>query len=262
MNGFLRNIGYFLVSQKYGFKSLFAYRAQMVLWSIDSLFNILSAVIPIIAIYSVSSGISGWSYYQMLLLTGASTMMMGFIYLLISGWQIVQSMQKGAIDAYLMRPYGRFTIILSNFSDPSSFVIIVGGAVILLLAWAHLGLSVGALGLFAVIFALGVTAAVSFLAMLTILSYHLLRSAQFFYRITIMSSSVGNYPLSIFGILGRVLFSVVIPIGFAYYYPVNTLLGRLSPELVAAVALASVAITVVSYYLFYYLMRKYTSGGG
>ncbi len=257
-----KNISYFLTSQKYNFKSLFAYREQTILWSLDSIFTVLSAIIPVIAIYSVSSGINGWSYYQMLLLTGASTMMMGIVYMLISGWQVVQAMQVGSVDMYLMRPYGKLTIILSNFSDVSSITVLLGGALVLLLAWSQLGLGASALAEFALLFGLGIIALVSFLSMLTVLSYHLLRSAQFFYRIAMLSSSVGNYPLTIFGILGKVFFSLVIPIGFAYYYSVNTLLGRLDPVFVAGAVIASAAITVVSYKLFYYLMRKYTSGGG
>jgi ABC-2 type transport system permease protein len=260
--GFIDDLKYFFVTQKYTWKSFLAYRSQAALWLLDSIFSILGTVIPVTAIYYVSAGINGWSFYQMLLLAGASSIVIGFVYYFISGWNIVNAMQQGKVDVYLFRPYGRFTILLADFADVSTLGQILVGLLVFGVAAAALHLQFYNMLPFLVLFTFGTIAIVSFLLMVTMLSYHFLRSGMFFSRMVSLFSSVGNYPLSVFGIFGRILFTVLLPIGFAYYYPVQVLLGRVSGLSLVELALGSIVVTAVSYYSFYYLLKKYTSGGG
>jgi len=112
------------------------------------------------------------------------------------------------------------------------------------------------------IVAIGTYALMMFLLMLTVLSYHLFKSGMFMEGLIGTLSMVGGYPLSIFGTMIMLLFSVLLPIGMAVYYPAELIFGKISIVFSIATILFSIAIAFVSYKLFYVLMRNYTSGGG
>ena len=75
-------------------------------------------------------------------------------------------------------------------------------------------------------------------------------------------SVVGSYPLSVFGTIIMLLFSILVPIGIAVYYPAELIFGKINVVFSLAIILFSLAVAFVSYKLFYVLMRHYTSGGG
>ena len=112
------------------------------------------------------------------------------------------------------------------------------------------------------IVAIGTYALMMFLLMLTVLSYHLFKSGMFMEGLIGTLSVVGSYPLSVFGTILMLLFSVLVPIGIALYYPAELIFGKTNIAFSLAIILFSIAIVFVSYKLFYVLMCNYTSGGG
>lgn len=263
MTNFAENIRYFLVSQKYALKSLFAYRLQASLWMLNGVIQALGTLLPIFAIYQVSSGITGWSFYQIMLLSGATSLAVGTIFFLVQGWEIIQAMQKGGIDIYLLRPFGSFTIFMSNFSDASSgFSTIFSGAAIFTYAAIALHIGLPSVLVFIAMFCLGMIALMCFFIAITLVAYHLFRRGTFLFRMISILSASGNYPLNVFGRLGIIAFTVVFPIGLAYYYPASTLVGSYSPIFIIEFIIGCVAMVAVCYRSFYYLLRQYSSGGG
>lgn len=263
MNTVYRNIEYFFICQLYSLKTLFAYRFQGMVWLFYSLISVVNAFVAITVIYNISTGITGWNYYQLLLLAAATSMAMGVSAIFTSsGWEMIWHMRHGTIDPYLAKPYTTLAIMLSNFGDASQLSAIGGGLLMFAYAAFSLQISLASLLVFAAMFALGLGAFVMFIMMITIAAYHLFKSGQFMDQINNILMNAGRYPLKVYTPIGQLIFSVLLPIGVASYYPSTVILNEASPVGFVEVVIIAVVLFWVSHRLFYALMKRYTSGGG
>lgn len=243
-------------------KSFLAYRVQAGIWLIWSMFTTIISFLTISVIYDVSSGIAGWSYYQMLVLAATSAMMSAIVLYFISPWPVVRRMVNGSIDAYLARPYSRFVTILTVSLQSNNVSGVISGFALLMFALPHVQFTALSMAAYFGLFALGTVAVISFAMAITVLSYHLLKSANFASRIIGLAGPIGNYPLTVFGGFGQLLFSLLIPFGLAYYYPARALFGVLSIGAYAEMAGVAIFVIVASYAIFDRYIKRYTSGGG
>jgi len=233
-------------------------------WLLYSAIAVINSFIAITIIYNVSAGISGWSYYQMLLLAASTNIVMGVSAIFASngGWAIITKMRSGGIDPYLVRPYTTLAVMLSNFGDVEQLSAVAGGLIMFAYAALNLRISLASFLIFAVLFSLGLSVFVMFTMMITIVVYYIFKSGHFLFELNDIISNAGRYPLKVYPLLGQVVFSLLLPIGIASYYPSAAMLSEASPVGVAEVAIVSVLLFWISHRLFYSLMKKYTSGGG
>ena len=101
-----------------------------------------------------------------------------------------------------------------------------------------------------------------FILMVTVVSYILFKSGDFIDDMKNMLGGLGQYPLSVYGILGQLIFTILIPIGIAYYYPAEVLFGFVGIEGTIAELLLSIVIILVSRKIIYEVLNGYSSGGG
>jgi len=256
------SIRYYLITQEYSWKKFFAFRAQSLLWLFYNAFIGFLSVIAITVIYSVSSGFAGWNYYQMLILSSTLGMVLSSIWYNLNSWEISHSMRHGGLDSYMIRPYGLATVMLSMggaYTELGGFA--TNLAIFAYSAWI-LHLSILYIIIFFSVVAIGTYALLMFFLMFSVLSYHLIKSSRFINNLLATLGMVGNYPLSIFGNIIMLLFTLLIPIGIAVYYPAELLFGEINITLSLAIIAFSLTVAFISYKLFYFLMRYYTSGGG
>jgi len=257
------SIKYYLINQEYAWKSFFAYRTESLLWLFYSAFTGIFSFITITVIYNVSSGFPGWNYYQMLILSSTIVMVIDAIEYNVNSWDVIRSMRRGMLDMQMVRPYGLATIMISTQSRAKTLISgFATGLAIFAYAALKLHLSLAYIITFLGIVAIGTYAFMMFWLMLTVLSYHLFKSGMFMDGLINTLSVVGSYPLSVFGTIIMLLFSILVPIGIAVYYPAELVFGKINIVFSLAIILFSLAIAFVSYKLFYVLMRNYTSGGG
>jgi len=256
------SIRYYLINQLYLWRSFMAYRAQALLWLVYSTFSGIFSLITMTVIYSVSSGFAGWSYYQMLILSATMVMVINATTYSINGWQIVSAMRQGRLDMHMVRPYGLATVMLSAQGVKTDIAGFASGVAIFAYAAWELHLSIIYMLFFLGVATVGTYALLLFELMITVLSYHLFRSGTFINQLVGALTTVGSYPLSVFGPIIMLLFTVVVPIGIATYYPAEMIFGKINVTLSIAVVAFSLVVAAVSYKLFYLLMRYYTSGGG
>lgn len=261
-NRLVRDIRFYLLSQYYWWRGFLVYREQAVMWLVYSLINIAYSYITVAVIYTVSSGIAGWTYYQMLFLVSTATIVMNTLYYNVNiGW-LMDLLRRGGMDPYLIRPYGRISIFLSSQEGLGSGSAILGGFAVLLYAAFQIGFNpVGLLAYIVLLVAGGITL-VLFTLMLIMLFYHLLRSAQFVQKLVNFVQSASQYPLAVYGFAGQLVFTLVLPVGFAAYYPAEAFLSGISPIGFAEALLIAFAISAISYAGFNKLQVYYTSGGG
>ncbi len=259
----IQDLRYFFAVQKYKWKTFFAYRSQAVLWCIYSTLSVIFTYITINVIYNVSSGIPGWSYYQLLILGATGNIALGMVYYMIGQTSIIWMMRQGQIDNMLTKPYSKLAIFLSNFGDSDSLAGVISGIILFIYALSHTSITPVSFALYILLLLFGISAFLMFLLMLIILAYRLFKSGNFIWRLTGMLGTVSKYPLKIYGLVGQFTFSLLIPIGFAYLYPAQALFSQQPNYLLSSAAIVvCVCIVIISYFGFERFIRTYTSGAG
>ncbi len=261
-NSFMHSIAFFLWSEYYELKYFFIYRGQSAIWLIYSLFTSFYSLITLTIIYNVSSGIAGWSYFQILALSYTASIVLSVFYTVLNPWKIAEAMRTGRMDTFLIRPYGIMTLLLSGYGEITSLGGLAGSVAVFAFAMLHVGVAAIPFAAYLLIMVAGTIALTIFMIMLTILFYHLFKSADFVNRLVGVLSTAGSYPLNIFGPFLLLVFTVVLPIGIASYYPSEALFGKISLVPYLEVLALIFAVTILSYKGTKALMKYYASGGG
>ena len=256
-----RNIRVFLLMQWYAAKEVFAYRISTSFTMVAIAFGPLMNFVFITVIYSVSSGIGGWSYYQLLLLSGVASLISSMAWYFASPWTLVNLMKQGGLDIYLTRPYPPYLSILSLgsiYSASSAFTSIA----IISYALANSSISLIPAIEFFVAIAFGLAAFISFLLVLTMILYSLFKSARWTQNLMNVFSEFSTYPLTIYGVMGVFIFSLLVPIGIATYYPVAIIYGKTGT--LTFFAIVAFAIVLIAFFrmLFERYLKNYTSAIG
>jgi ABC-2 type transport system permease protein len=255
------SIRYLIVSQYYGVKSFFIYRLQALISISSAIVSIVTSVLTITVVYSVSTGIPGWDYYHLLFLSLLSGLTIAIISY-FNFYNIPKFLREGTYDAYFTKPVGMLSLMLSPLNVVSSPASVVSLAAVLLYVGSVIGLSLKYVVLFAVAYAAGTVSFLMFLTALSVLSYRLVKSGTFINRLTNLLGRVDQYPLPIYGVAMQSVFSLLIPVGIAVYYPAQVFMGSVDAVSYVALLAAALAVAVVSRSVLYRLMKGYTSGGG
>jgi ABC-type uncharacterized transport system permease subunit len=257
-----RNLQMYYSSQKVLWKDIATYRAQFIVWIFVFMLSTISSVITITIIYDVSSGVAGWSYYQMLVVSSLANMMIGLVLYNISPQRLARTMRNGQFDQRILKPYNPVVTMLSLYGTKTSIGSVISGALVFGYAAYMTGISVIGLFEMLMIFALGVVSLTMFLLMITLLSYVLFNSAGYMQWVANIASRAAQYPLTIYGLPGILLFTVGLPVGLAAFYPSALVFGKISPISIVLVIGIEAFTVAVYYYACKWLTKKYRSGGG
>ncbi len=258
-----RNVWFYLLSQGYTWKQFFAsYRAQAVSWTIVQGISTLAPLISLSVIYSVSSGLPGWTYFQLLVLASLAQITGGILWYMIGPRQLVSSMRGGGLDQMLLKPYNPILVIFARFGGASSIGTVMSGALLLAYALANAHAEIYALLAFIPLYIAGVSVFVMAVLTITLASYILIEDASYISWVLNIVQSASQYPVSIYGLLGATLLSVLVPISFATYFPAAVLFGKMSYAYVLPAALAAALAAVALYFASSRLLKRYKSGGG
>ncbi|MDE1846198.1 MAG: ABC-2 family transporter protein [Candidatus Micrarchaeota archaeon] len=257
-----RNLRLLYLVQIYAWKTQLAYRVQALVWLINFVAQALLTFVFISVMYSVSAGIPGWSYFEMLLLSSSTIMMMGLVNYFVDIYNIGQNLLAGDFDAQLARPVSAMTIMFSNFNGVTLVASFLTGLAIFAYAASHLGLTLGQLALFALFFGMGTFIVMLFLIVLVMSSYKLFRGGAWVNWVTNTLSGASKYPLSIYGTVGTLIFTFLVPMGFATYYPIEAVTGKLSTYAIVAVFVGMLIFIFALLRIFSHLFKSYSSGMG
>lgn len=260
--GVMRDAKMYIDSQKYQWLSFLTYRAQALVWLVVFALAAIEQLVVITVIYDVSSGINGWSYYQMLALGGLASMLIGVIIYNLSPHSLVRSMRSGQFDQRLVKPYDPVLFLLANSGTKSSLGQLLTGVAIFAYGSVMAHAAVLNAAIVVVVFVLGAVNLLMLMLVITLASYVLFRSAEYVQWATNVAGMAASYPLTLYGLGGVVLLTVGFPIGLASFYPAEILFGKIPMYWAAAVIAAELLAVFVYYKASAWLMTKYTSGGG
>ncbi|MDE1850661.1 MAG: ABC-2 family transporter protein [Candidatus Micrarchaeota archaeon] len=248
--------------QTYTWKVAMAYRVQYMFWFLNYALQVIMTLIFITIVYQVSNGIGGWSYPQMVLLSATTMIVIGIIkYFVDIGW-VGQNLINGNFDTVLTKPIPSYLTFFISTNSSGALGGVISGVV--LFAYAASQLSFGLLGIaeFAIMILLGSIVTLLFVMVMIMYSYSKFKGGGWINWMFNIIANITKYPLSIYGLGGSLIFTFVIPVGFANYYSVEALSGKLGQIEIAGLILVSLVMIFVLSRAVNSLFRNYSSGMG
>lgn len=251
----------FIIAQFYAMKSQFVYRTQAVLNAVNAIISILIMVAFIAIMYSVSQGIQGWSYYQVLLLVGLSQLSIIAVYF-ANPSRINIELKTGYFDTYLTKPQNPVLMLIARGEGGWFLLFAVTAVGVTAYAISNLAISLITIVPFVILFVGGLTAFLFFTLFVGVASYRAFTQAKSQTWLMGNIADFGQYPLKIYGNIGALLLTFVAPIAVVTFYPASVLLGKIGLIDFFAIFALEVALSLVFLKTSMRLLRGYTSASG
>lgn len=254
----------FVLQSRLRLSALAQYRADFLIGMTVSFSFASMAPLFQFLIYVSTRGFPGWRlddvlvFQAMLLLTtGLRDLLLGDI-----RRQIDHLAEKGEFDRLLLKPAPPLVLVLTAGFSPYSLGTTAVGAGLLAWTWERSGaaLTATAAGLFAVFLAAGILLALSVNTLycaLTVRWTHTSRLGETMDKVM----RFGDYPIEVFPGFVRAVFTTVLPLSVAAYWPASAVLGRVQP--VGLVAVLGAVLAFLAALLFWKRqLFRYASSGG
>lgn len=261
MRRYLSLYGAFLVQQ---FKVLMEYRVNFLIGVASTIFVQGAGLLAVWVVLSQIPSLNGWTFNQVLLIYGFITLAKSISHMFADNlWTLGRAyIQPGGFDRFLVRPIDPlFHLIADRFCQDGIGTFLVG-LVLVVKAWAGLGLSVTVLNLlYAMVATVSGGVIVVALNLITATSAFWIMDSIPVTLAVFQTHQFAQYPLTIYRKSIAMVMTWVIPFGFTSFYPAAHLMGVdvgfyawLSP-VVAAVLL------VVAYRVWRFGLRHYGGTG-
>jgi len=202
-------------------KSKMHYRADFFISIIGMLATNIAGFVAFWLIFQSFPSISGWSYHEMIFMYAFSLLALTPAQIFFdNNWTLRFYVLSGDFVKYCFRPMNLFFYFISEVIDLKGIGQLAFGSIMLVYAWAHLGLVVNIQMILLLLAAL-FSASLIMIAMMTIASatcFWIINSGivmVFLFRF----KEYAKYPMTIFNPGFQFVFTFLIPIGFISYYP-------------------------------------------
>jgi ABC-2 type transport system permease protein len=225
------------------------YRANLIIQLVQSTVGLATALLGLGIVFSKTDSLAGWRPAELLAIVGVYTLVSGLTQLIIrpSLARFMEDVRLGTLDFMMTKPVDAQVLVSMRQIEVWKLVDVVVGLVVLAVAIAQLGASVGLAEAVAFLIALlaGVTIIYSFLLILATCAFWFVRLDNILNIFQSMYEA-GRWPIGIYPPWLRTALTFLVPIGFAITVPTEGLVGRLtSPNLLGAIAL-SIALPLVA----------------
>jgi ABC-2 type transport system permease protein len=225
------------------------YRTNLIIQLVQSTVGLATALLGLGIVFSKTDSLAGWRPAELLAIVGVYTLVSGLTQLVVrpSLARFMEDVRLGTLDFMMTKPVDAQVLVSMRQIEVWKLVDVVVGLVVLAVAIAQLGASVGLAEAVAFLVALlaGVTIIYSFLLILATCAFWFVRLDNILNIFQSMYEA-GRWPIGIYPPWLRTVLTFLVPIGFAITVPTEGLVGRLtSPNLLGAIALA-VALPLVA----------------
>lgn len=262
LSNIVRNMKFYFSSQKYGWMESFTYRTQAINWILLSGLETIVIFISISVIYKVSSGIPGWTYFQLLALSAMTEISTGLVWYILNPQQIVSSMRDGGIDQLLLKPYNPIVILLTRYGSRYDIGTAISGLVLFVYALSNIKFNMLILLIYIPVYIAGMIALIFTILAITLAAYVKFKSGNFLDWGITLAQEAARYPVSIYGIVGIVLLSIIVPVAFTSFFPAMILFSKVNYMFAGLMILISGILTIIFYTASTHLIKYYESGGG
>jgi ABC-2 type transport system permease protein len=241
------------------------YRLDFFVQALMALFWSGIALVPLLVLFSMRTGVAGWSAHEALLVVGFFMALKGVLVGVIQPalGNVVEHIRKGTLDFLLLKPVdAQLLLSTSKLELPRAVDVIAGFG---LVAWAlhaghvapagHLWLLCGLLLLcaLAILYAMWI--------MVVSLAFYVVKIDNLSYLI-VTTFDAARWPASVFRGLLAIVFTFVIPLALMTTYPALALLGRIRWHEVATAFALALVFLLLSRLIWLRALRAYTGAGG
>jgi ABC-2 type transport system permease protein len=246
-------------------KSRMVYKTDFVLGSVANLTLVAVSLLFITLLYTQTQSIAGWSYYEVLFLSGVGGVILNLQQTFMYGVYHLgeKYIVRGRLDRLLIRPLNPlFQLYVEQMSDDTLARMVVNAG---LIAWTvpRIGLQITPLNLLYGIIAT-VSGALVFAAIFLVFASTAFWTGRSKAAIRILFSlyQFRKYPFGVYGVAVQVLLVTVVPIAFAAIFPAAFLLGKPGGGLLQVFALGAGPVFFWLAYRFWkHGLSRYNSTG-
>jgi ABC-2 type transport system permease protein len=241
------------------------YRVDFFVQAAMSLFWVGTALAPLLVLFSIRSGLAGWTAHEALVVVGFFLALKGVLVGVIqpSLGNVVEHIRKGTLDFLLIKPVdAQFLLSTSKLELARATDVLAGFG---LSAWAlsrtsaRPGVGDIALALGILICALAILYAIWILVVS--LAFHVVKIDNLSYLI-VSTFDAARWPSSVFRGALAFVFTFIVPLALMTTYPALALLGRLTVRDVATTVIVAIVFLLVSRRVWLRSVRSYTGAGG
>ncbi|HYJ13471.1 MAG TPA: ABC-2 family transporter protein [Thermomicrobiales bacterium] len=245
-----------------GLLNVMQYRADFFMQLVSIAVTLGTALLTIGVVFGQTDNVGGWTEPDLVALIGVQMLVRGITSLVMrpSMERLMENIRMGTLDFMLTKPADSQLLASVAQVNVAASADVVGGGIVLGLALARLGSTIGlqeAL-LFVVMLLCGVVMVYAFLLATSTLAFWFVRLDNLLVIFNTMFNGAGGWPITIFPAWLKYSLTFMIPVAFAVTVPAQSLTGRLTwPYALGAIGLA-IAFALGSRWFWRFGLRHYT----
>jgi ABC-2 type transport system permease protein len=237
------------------------YRTNLVVQLVQSAVGLATALLGLAVVFSKTNTLAGWTPAELLAIVGVYSVVSGVSQLVVqpSLSRFMEDIRLGTLDFTLTKPVDAQALVSVRQVEVWKLFDVAIGIVVLGVAMAQLGATIGVVEAAAFLLALlsGVTIIYSFLLILATCAFWLVRLDNILVIYQSMYEA-GRWPIGIYPPWLRAVLTFLVPVGFAVTVPAEGLVGRLTPATLAGAVALAIALPLVARWFWRIGIRHYS----
>lgn len=237
------------------------YRTNLVVQLVQSAVGLATALLGLAVVFSKTNTLAGWTPAELLAIIGVYSLVSGVSQLVVqpSLSRFMEDIRLGTLDFTLTKPVDAQALVSVRQVEVWKLFDVAIGVVVLGVAIAQLGATIGIVEAAAFLLALlaGVTIIYSFLLILATCAFWLVRLDNILVIYQSMYEA-GRWPIGIYPPWLRAVLTFLVPVGFAVTVPAEGLVGRMTPSTLAGAVALAIALPLVARWFWRIGIRHYS----
>jgi viologen exporter family transport system permease protein len=237
------------------------YRANLVVQLVQSAVGLATALLGLAVVFSKTNTLAGWTPAELLAIVGVYSLVSGVSQLVVqpSLSRFMEDIRLGTLDFTLTKPVDAQALVSVRQVEVWKLFDVAIGVVVLAVAVAQLGATIGIVEAAAFLLALlsGVTIIYSFLLILATCAFWLVRLDNILVIYQSMYEA-GRWPIGIYPPWLRAVLTFLVPVGFAVTVPAESLVGRMTLSTLAGAIALAVTLPLVARWFWRVGIRHYS----
>lgn len=236
------------------------YRVNFWLQLLESVVALGTAIAVIALVFANTTELAGWGLDELLVVLGVHVALGGVIKAIVQPnmLKLVEDVRQGDVDFLLLKPAD--ALLLASIRQVAFWklvdVVVGVGVIAVAIARPGVALSWYGIGVGVLLLALGAVIVWCFWVILTVSAFWIVR-AEHIVELFSGLYQAGRWPVSIYPVALRAIFTVVVPLAFAVTVPAQAVTGRLSTVGLAGAIGFTVLLVVVTRWAWARGLRRY-----
>lgn len=257
-------INIYKTTLKLNLKSLMVYDVDFIIGVIAMIIKTMINFATLLILFNIVTNIEGWTFNEMLFIYGFSTTACAIWHcFFIETITIPYYIKTGEFDRFLMKPYNPLFLIMIEGFDEDGWGELFFGIIISIISIIKMKLFNPTILILPILWIVASLVYAGISILLSTISFFTIDNVDIT-DVTMQLNDFSKYPLSIYSISLKMIFTFIIPIGFTAYYPSlifiegstihNILLGM-------GTIFVGIVFFILSCYIWMRCLKSYTSSG-